>query len=462
LSARARTHIVGAATNAAAYPVRSAPSVPKGHVLWGHLPAAARDRLGFFTSTAREFGDVVPLRFGPFRYVLVSHPDLIEKVLVTENKSFMKSREVRMPRLTLGNGLLTSEGDFWLRQRRLAQPAFHRAQVAGYADTMVEAAERAAATWSDGETRDVHTDMLRVALDIAGRTLFGADVTTDAREIAGALDTILAAFDKQFDSKLPLPDTVPTPRNLRLRRTVKGLDTVVYRLIAERRATNEDRRDLLSLLLHAQDEDGSRMTDAQLRDEVMTILLASHETAAIALTWLWYLLGRHEQVEARLVEELERVLGGRAPTLADVPELRYTDMVVREVLRVYPPAWFFPRMARREVELAGYRVRRGESVILSPWVVHRDARWFENPEHFEPERWADGLADSLPKYAYFPFGGGPRLCIGAPFAMLELVLTTAVLAQRFRFSRTTDQVVEPRATFTLRQASDVPMTLYRR
>jgi cytochrome P450 len=426
------------------------------------LPAAAADRLGFFTSTARDFGDVVPLRFGPFRYLLVSHPELIERVLVTDNKSFRKSREVRMPRLTLGNGLLTSEGDFWLRQRRLAQPAFHRAQVAGYAATMVEAAERAAATWSDGETREVHADMLRVSLDIAGRTLFGADVTTDAREIAGALDTILAAFDKQFDSKLPLPDTVPTPRNLRLRGTVKRLDAVVYRLIAERRAANEDRRDLLSLLLNARDEDGARMTDAQLRDEVMTILLASHETAAIALTWTWYLLARHEHVEAKLAEELERVLGGRSPTLEDVPELRYTDMVVREVLRVYPPAWFFPRMATREVELAGRRVRRGDSVILSPWVVHRDPRWFADPERFEPDRWADGLADRLPKYAYFPFGGGPRLCIGAPFAMLELVLTTAVLAQRFRFVRTADDVVEPRATFTLRPAGDVPMTLHRR
>lgn len=462
MSARERRPIVGAATNATVTPVRAAPAAPKGHVLWGHLPAAARDRLGFFTSTARAYGDVVPLRFGPFRYVLVSHPELIERVLVTDNKSFKKSREVRMPRLTLGNGLLTSEGEFWLRQRRLAQPAFHRAQVAGYADTMVEAAERAAASWADGETREVHEDMLRVSLDIAGRTLFGADVTEDAREIAGALDTILAAFDKQFDSKLPLPDTVPTPRNLRLRGTIKRLDAVVYRLIAERRATNEDRSDLLSLLLNARDEDGTRMTDAQLRDEVMTILLASHETAAIALTWIWYLLARHEDVDARLAEELARVLGGRAPTLADVPELRYTDMVVREVLRVYPPAWFFPRMATRKVELAGYRVRRGDSVILSPWVVHRDPRWFTDPDRFAPDRWADGLADRLPKYAYFPFGGGPRLCIGAPFAMLELVLTTAVLAQRFRFVRTTDEVVSPRATFTLRPASDVPMTLYRR
>jgi len=462
LPAHTRRPIVPPATDATAYPVQTAPAAPKGHVLWGHLPAAARDRLGFFTSAARDYGDIVPLRFGPFRYVLVSHPDLIEQVLVTDNKSFMKGREVRLPRLTLGNGLLTSEGDFWLRQRRLAQPAFHRAQVAGYAETMVEAAERAAAGWADGETRDVHAEMLRIALDIAGRTLFGADVTTDAREIGNALEHILAAFDKQIDSKVPLPDTVPTPRNLRLRRAVGRLDAIVFRLIAERRATSEDRQDLLSLLLHARDEDGSRMTDEQLRDEVMTILLAGHETAGIALTWLWYLLGRNAEVESKLAEELERVLGGRPPTLADVPELRYTDMVVREVLRLYPPAWFFPRLATREVELGGYRVQRRESVILSPWVVHHDSRWFTDPERFEPERWADGRTGSLPKYAYFPFGGGPRLCIGAPFAMLELVLTAAALGQRFRFVPTSEQIVPPRATFTLRPGSSVPMTLHRR
>ena len=449
------------ATNTIAHPLRETRGAPKGHVLWGHLPAAARDRLGFFTA-ASAYGDIVPLRFGPFRYVLASHPDLVEQVLVTDHKSFKKSREVRMPRLTLGNGLLTSEGEFWLRQRRLAQPAFHRAQVAGYADTMVEAAERAAAAWPDGATLDIHAEMMKLTLDIAGRTLFGADVSTEAAEVGDALDVILAGFDKQFDSRLPLPDSVPTPRQRRVRRAVRRLDALVYRMIAERRAATDDRNDLLSLLLRARDEDGSRMTDEQLRDEVMTILLASHETAAITLTWLWSLIARDAHVEAKLAEELERVLGGRPPTVADVPELRYTDMVVHEVLRVYPPAWFFPRMATREVDLAGYRVRRGTSVILSPWVVHRDPRWFTDPDRFQPERWADGLADRLPKYAYFPFGGGARLCIGAPFAMLELVLATAALAQRYRFELASDQIVAPRATFTLRPAGEVPMTLHRR
>lgn len=439
------------------------PPGPRGHFLVGSLPEYRRDPLDFYTRCAREYGDIVYFRLGPRRVYQLNHPDLIEHVLVTANRNFQKNFAQRMLRPLLGNGLLTSEGDFWRRQRRLAQPAFLRERVTAYADLMVAYAERMADEWRAGEARDLHADMMRLTLEIAARTLFGADVGGAARDVGEAFALFQEAFSKRLMSWPAPPRWLPTPNNLRLWWAARRLDAIVYGVIKQRRASGEERDDLLSRLLHAQDEDdGGRMTDQQLRAEVMTLLLAGHETTALALSWTWYLLAGHPEADARLAAELAEVLGGRPPTAADLPRLRFAEAVVLESMRLYPPAYGFGREAVEDCELGGYRIPAGANVFLLQWVVHRDPRWFADPEKFRPERWLDGLASRLPKYAYFPFGGGPRLCIGNAFAMTEAILVVAALAQRFRFALAPGQVVTPWPSITLRPRGGMRMTLAER
>ena len=436
------------------------PRGPKGHFLTGSLPEFSRDRLGFLTACAREYGDLVPFRLGPRPFMLLSHPDHVEYVLVANNDNFRKHYLLRMNRLLLGNGLLTSEGDLWLRQRRLAQPAFHRQRIAAYGAVMVQYAERMLAAWRDGEGRDVHADMSRLTLEIVAKTLFDADVAGEAGQVGAALEVVLDTFIARMDSLLMLPEGVPTPTNLRRQRAVRQLDEIVYGIIARRRAGGEDRGDLLSMLLRARDEDdGGRMTDKQLRDEAMTLFLAGHETTAIALSWTWYLLARHPAVVAKLEAELDGTLGGRAPTVADLPRLPYAGMVVSEAMRLYPPAYAFGREAIGDCQIGGYRVAAGTTLIMSPWVLHRDRRFFDEPEAFDPDRWADDLAKRLPKYAYFPFGGGPRLCIGASFATMEATLLLATIARRSRLAIASDAPITPRPAITLRPKDGVRVVL---
>src|SRR5579884_52801 len=304
------------------------PPGPPGRLLRGHLPEFRRDRLAFFTRCARDYGDVVSLRFGPRRVFLVSHPDLIERVLVNEARNVIKHFALRLNPLVLGKGLLTSEGDFWLRQRRLIQPAFSRDRLAAYAADMTAAAGQLSAEWRDGEQRDLLPEMMRLTLDIAARTLFGSDARQDASEVSSALHVLQDVFLARFGSLLPLPTWIPTPQNLRLRRAVGRLDAVIYRFIALRRAEGDrDRHDLLSLLLHARDEEGGRMTDRQLRAEAMTLFLAGHETTALTLTWAWYLLGTRPDADRRLADEARGVLGDRPAAYEDVPKLRWAEAV---------------------------------------------------------------------------------------------------------------------------------------
>jgi cytochrome P450 len=404
----------------------------------------------------RDYGDVVALRFGPRRVFLVNHPDLIEEVLVTQSRHFIKHFALRLNPLVLGKGLLTSEGAFWLRQRRLIQPAFNRGRLAGYAPTMVAAAERLLASWKAGETRDISKEMMRLTLDIAARTLFGADAGAAAGNVAGALQFLQEAFLVRFARMVPIPVWLPTPRNLRLRRAVRQLDDIIYGFIRQRRQSGEDKGDLLSILLHARDEDdGSRMTDKQVRDEAMTLFLAGHETTALALSWTWYLLARHPEAEARLADEVRAVLGACLPTMEDVPRLRYAEAVVQESMRILPPVYAIGREAINDCEIGGFRVPKGTTILMSQWAVQRDPRFFDEPEKFYPERWLGGLAQRLHKYAYFPFGGGPRLCVGNTFAMLEAVLVLAVITQRYRFTVVPNHPVEPWATFTLRPKNGI-------
>ncbi len=394
----------------------------------------------------------MPVRLGPRRGLLLYHPDAIEEVLVTRARDFVKTPGIRLLRRLLGDGLFVSEGDLWLRQRRLMQPAFHRQRVAAYGEVMATYSTRRAAGWHDGAVMDIHPEMMALTRDIAAKTLFDADVLDEARVIDDASHFLAEYFGKRFGSLLQLvPSWVPTPANLRLRRAVRGLDEVVYRMIADRRRRPADRVDLLSILLQAQDaDDGSRMTDRQVRDEVMTLFLAGHETTAVALSWAWHLLGQYPEVDARLADELRAVLGGRPPTVADLPALRYTEMVITESMRLYPPAYGIARQAVKPTEVAEQPMRPGAFVIMPAWVVHRDARWFDKPDQFRPERWDADAARRLHRFAYFPFGGGPRQCIGNTFAMMEAILVLAAIAQRFRLALVPGQTVIPAPYITLR------------
>jgi cytochrome P450 len=440
------------------------PAGPRGHFLLGHLVELGRDPLGALQRYAREYGDFVPLRFGPKRAVLLNHPDYVEQVLATHSRYFIKSPALRNSRRLIGHGLLASEGELWRRQRRLIQPAFHRPQLAAYSEIMVACTEQLLATWRDGEVRDVHQEMMRLTLQIVARALFGADVTDEAAVVDEALRVALERFGTRLSSlAFLLPDTLPTPDNWGFLRAARRLDAIVYRIIAARRASGVDRGDLLSILLRARDEaDGGGMTDKQLHDEVMTLLLAGHETTAIALSWTWYLLAQHPAVEAKLLAELQAVLGGRAPTVEDLPQLPYTEWVLWEALRLYPPAWALAREAVQDCEIGGYPVPAGTIVVMSQWLLHRDPRYFDEPERFLPERWADGLAKRLPRYAYFPFGGGPRLCIGAGFASLEAALVLATVLPRFRLTLVPEHPIALWPSATLRPRYGIRMVLHRR
>jgi len=414
--------------------------------------------LEYFTGIAREYGDIAGLRILNFKTIFINHPDLIEEVLVTNARLYSKGRVLRANRHVFGEGLLTSEGEFWLRQRRLSQPAFHRARIASYAATMVEYAQRMMDGWRSGEERDVHREMLRLTLQIVGKTLFDTDVERDAQEVGKSLELLLE-IGANFRRTIFVPHWLPTPANLRVKREVAQIEKILYRIISERRASGRDAGDLLSMLLAAQDEDGSRMTDKQLRDETITLFLAGHETTASTLSWTWWLLAQNPAAEAKLHQELDAVLGERAPTLDDLSKLVYAGHVITESLRLYPAAWGLARLAVQDHEIAGYPVTKGMGVTMAQWVVHRDKRWYDAPEEFRPERWENDLLKRLPRFAYFPFGGGPRQCIGNTFALMEATLILATIARKFRLRLVANHPVVPLASITLRPRHGVRVKL---
>jgi cytochrome P450 len=441
------------------------PPGPRGSWLLGATNFLREPPLDLLTNWARQYGDVVSWRTFHIRIYLLNHPDDIETVLVSRSRSFGKGRLLQANRALFGNGLLTSEGEFWLRQRRLTQPAFHRERVAACGGTMVARAVEMLNRWRDGEVRDIHQDMMRVTLAIAAESLFGASVEQEADRVAAALD-ILMDMNASSRRLFSLLRRLPTAGNRRLSRVIRELDSIIYGIIAKRRAAGANGigigDDFLSILLNAQDEDGSRMTDRQLRDESLTLLLASHETTAVALSWTAYLLAQHPAVEELLHAELDAVLGGRTPTFEDLPRLRYTDQIVRESLRLYPPVWRMGRIAKEDVAIRGYRIPKGASVLVSQWVVHRDANYFTEPERFNPARWTEDLARSLPRFAYFPFGGGPRICIGSNFALQELALLLAVISQRYCLRLAGPEPILPAPSITLRPRDGMRLIVSRR
>lgn len=438
------------------------PPGPPGRLFTGNFREFYSDLLGFFTRCAQDYGDIVFFRLGRRPCLLVNHPDLIEQIVVKQNKNFIKPFPFRFTRKVLGNGLLTSEGPFWLRQRRLAAGAFHAERIAGYASDMVGSTARMLDGWQDGQTRDVHADMMQVTLDIVARTLFGADVTDQSHDIGESLLLALRSFSANFGRRLPLPGWIPTAGNRRARAAVRGLNEVVQQIVLQRRREDTPRKDLLSMMLHARDEDGSQMTDSQLADEARTFLLAGHETTAISLSWSFYLLATHPAIQQQLFEELDRVLDGRPPTAEDLLQLKLTERVVLEAMRLFPPAFTIGREPVADFELGPYTVPAGTTIFMSQWVMHRDARYYEQPEAFDPDRWLPERAATRPKMAYFPFGGGPRVCIGNTFAMQESMLVLATIASQWSMRLVPGQEIRLSPVLTLRPRYGIRVELTRR
>ena len=427
------------------------------------MPEFNRDSLAFI-ERCRNYGDIVRMRFFYLTVTFLYHPQHIEYILSTNAKNFIKSRSLRTPffRRLVGNGLLTSEGEEWKRQRRLAQPAFHRQRINAYGDVMVDYTERLIRGWKSNEVRDIHRDMMRLTLEVVVKTLFNAEVSGEADKVERALSELVKPFASQATLKWILDNRLPTATHRRFNAAAREIDDIVYRIIAERRSSGSDEGDLLSMLLAAHDEDGSQMTDRQLRDEVMTLFLAGHETTALTLSWAWYLLAQNPEVEEKFHAELDEVLAGRTPTVADMPRLKYTEMIAKESMRLYPPAYGVAREAINDFELGGYQVRAGSQLFMFQWATQRDPRYFTEPNRFYPERWTEAFSNNLPKYAYFPFGGGPRACIGNYFAMMEVILLLATIGRRFRFSLVPGHPVSLMPAMSLRPMDGIRVSVENR
>ena len=428
-----------------------------------HFLAFRRQPLATMRALWREYGDLAHVRFGPQHVYLVCEPELIQQILVTHSRQFIKGRVLQKAKRVLGEGLLTSEGEHHLRQRRLVQPAFHRDRLIGYAGQMVQCAARHRERWRDGETSDVADDMMRLTLAIVGQTLFSADVESEATEIGVALTRIVSAFDRFMLPWYELLEKLPTRRARETREARTTLDRIIYGLIEERRRSGSDLGDLLSMLLLAQDHegDGGGMTDQQVRDEALTLFLAGHETTANALTWTWYLLSQHPETRQRMEEEIDRELYGRLPSFEDLPRLRFTEAVMAESLRLYPPAWTVARMNPEPYEFGEFTAPERSLFIMPVAILHRHPKYWPEPDRFWPERW-EKKDEMRPKLAYFPFGGGPRLCIGERFAWMEGVLLLAVIAQRWRLELEPGHPVEELPQITLRPKHGMRMRRFAR
>ncbi len=436
------------------------PPGPGGYRLFRSARQIQRAPLQFLTDLTHTYGDIALVRFLVWPVYVVNHPDFIKQVLQEHHRSYNKDNfDYRLLRPLLGKGLLTNDGVSWLHQRRLIQPTFHRQRLAAFGSLMTEAAEAMLVRWGRYAERsgvlDVADEMMRLTLRIIGQALFSLDLSEEATTVRRALrsanDYLCAPFPPLF---------VPTPRNRRLQTALRRLDALVYDLIAARRQSQQDTPDLLSMLLGVRDEEtGEGMSDQQIRDEVITLLLAGHETTAVALCWTWYLLAQHPECEKLLHAEVDAVLGGRLPTVEDLPMLPYGSMVIEEAMRLYPPAWSFSRNAIAEDELGGYHIPAGSVILLCPYTTHRHPAFWEQPEVFDPLRFTPERVASRPHYAYFPFGGGPRQCIGNAFAMMEAHLILATVSQRYRLCLGTGVQVEPEPLITLRPRGGMPMLL---
>lgn len=450
------THVSGS------QPKHKTPPGPYGYPVLGILPHMRRNSLRFLTEAVRRYGDVVLLRMGPKKVYLLSHPDHIAHVLQDNHRNYRKGELVERVKPFLGEGLATSDGELWRSQRHLTQPAFHRQQVARLAAVVTDATAEMLERWqnivSPKEPLNILKEMMQLTGEIIVRAMFGSSIGPTVRALT---DDFGVATEYILRRILALTDwgaRVPTPRRRRFRLALQRLDKVVWSIIEERRRDTEDRADLLSMLLLARDaETGRQMTDRQLRDEVMTMFFAGHETTGLALTWTWYLLAEHLEAGEQLRWEVANVLGNRGPTFEDLPNLPYTRMVIQEAMRLYPPSWIISRAPLADDEIAGYRIPAGATVFLSQYVTHRHPQFWERPEEFDPERFSPRHTEGRPRYAYFPFSGGPRQCIGEQFAMMEAQLVVAKVAQRCTLALVPGQCVEMEPLLTLRPRGSLQM-----
>lgn len=438
-------------------PIRSQqspmPPMPRRSRFLGHIPQMMRDPLAFLTGAVRQYGDVIRLALGGKHSYLVAHPNEVKQILQDENQRFGKDPRVENLRVLLGDGLFTSEDETWLAQRRLMQPAFHRRQLAALAGSMAESTAVTTDRWQKAAAEqtplDIVHEMILLTQHIVVSTLFGMDLGDRDEQVVLAMEQAIRLFGG-FNKTL-LPAFVPTPRRIRFRQALHTLDRLMYQIIDERRRSGLERADLLALLLNARDpETGVGMTDRQLRDEVMTLFIGGHETSAMTLAWACHLLGQHPEVETRLHAEVDAVLGGRTPTIEDLPSLRYTRMIVDEVLRLYPAGWLASRQARADSIVGGYAIPAQSIIFISSYVTHRHPAFWEQPDVFDPERFHPERASQRPRFAYFPFGGGPRLCIGYHFALMEVQIALAMIAQRYVLRLVPGQVVKTHTELTLR------------
>lgn len=449
------------------------PSGPQGNFLLGSINQFSEDEPTFLLESVKQFGDLVYFRLAHVHTYLLGHPDLIREVLVTQSDKFEKAPlDKQILGKFLGNGLLISDGDFHKRQRRLAQPAFHSKRIHNYAEVMVDFTNQIMANWQNNAVVDVTNEMIHLTMLIVSKTLFDADAITGSGDtavtIGNAMHDFQAVSNRDYQRGFSLPSWIPTADNRLRNRAAAEFNKVMEQIIAERRRTAvngqiTDTGDLLSMLMLSEDEDGEFMDDRQLRDEVATLFAAGHETTSNALSWTWYLLAQNPEVEEKLHEELDNVLAGRQPSLADLPNLPYSLQIIKESMRLYPPAWILNgRIALEDVQLGGYTVPQGNILFISPYVMHHLPQYFTEPETFKPERFTPEFEKSLPKFAYMPFGGGARVCIGNAFGMMEAQLVLATIAQRFRLELATDKPIQYNAQVTLTPLDGIQMRLVER
>lgn len=433
---------------------------PRGNLLTGNLRAFRRDVLGLMLESARKYGDVVRFRIGPVVVHLLNHPDHIERVLQSHARNYDKAtRSSSKIRLISGDSLLTSNGEVWQRQRRLLQPSFHRQRIAGLASQMTDLTAEMLQRWQthllNGQPLDVASEIIHLTYTIVGKTLLGADVGGDLSAVEHAMETVLTHTFKSWGNVIDPPAYIPTPRNLRFRRAMQILDQIVYRIIAEHHSGKGASSDLLSMLLDVRDEQtGEGLSDAELRNETITFLLAGHETTANAVSWTFYLLSQNPDVERQLRAELAAVPDGGPPTVEHFPHLKFTTMVIQESMRLYPPIWAMERRAIAGDVMGGFDIPAGSSVVISPYVLHRNEKFWPNAERFDPTRF------STKPHAYIPFGSGPRFCIGAEFAMMEARLIVSMVMQACHLELVPGRPIEPLPGITLRPQNGLRMTVH--
>ncbi|WP_261179647.1 cytochrome P450 [Anaerobacillus sp. CMMVII] len=437
----------------------------KGKLLTGHLTEFQADPLAFLTKLTEEYGDFVPFRLGPFQRVfLINDPNLIKEVLVTKQTSFVKSKDIQTLKTIVGEGLLTSEKDLHKRQRKLIQPSFKRSHIINYGHDMIDTTLHYLSNWQNGEHRLISEDMQNITLGIISKTMFGTDFEKGAKIIEKSMDAVMKLGIKRMRAIVKPPLWIPTKNNRKLLAAIKHLDAVLDDIIAKRKQSSTRYEDLLGVLMNAKNEDdGTMMSDKQLKDELMTIFLAGHETTANALTWTLYLLAKHPDVDAKFHQELSNVIDSGTPTPEHFSQLKYTQSIVWESLRLYPPAYIIGRQVDTDVTIGNYQLKKGDMVVMSQYVMHRNNAYFDQPDSFLPERFETDLLKTLPTYAFFPFGGGPRVCIGNHFALMETVLVLACIGQRYQVNLLENHDdVKPQPLITLRPKRGVKMLITER